>query len=275
MRIAGSVNVAGDSGVAFLGGMVHPGFVSEPTRGPRPAQQPRPAAVTNPVRPTAAVVKHPSRPPPPLPAKSPPAPPVAPRAPSDAEPSEEGWSDATTMERRAVSLSDEMRADVRAIAKAAVEEAVAPLARTIQDLTAALERERRERAEGDARSLATGAVSAKKTTLPGIPDPAAPPPVPVAAPKATPPPPSVDAPVVSAELLSAMTPTAPRVVTTTAPPIVPRDLVIDSSPLMMDLPGVLDGARRRRRLGWFVAFVLLAIVGAAVVSMLISQSQPR
>lgn len=241
------------------------------------------------MRPAPPIGKAQSRPPPPPPAgaATPPLPPVAatPRRVSDRPPPEDGWSDTPTLEHRSARLSEEMRGEVRAIARVAVDEALVPLVNQLKELTAALERERRERAEGDARALQSAASVAKKTTLPGVAEaPAAAALVPaIAAP--TPPPPSVVAPSVVAELVT--TPTAPRVMPGSQPPpamtsqlapvIVRRapDLVIDSGPLYVELPGMLDGARRRKRNAWLVTLLLLVIMGGTLAAMLISQSQPR
>jgi hypothetical protein len=209
---------------------------------------------------------------------APPLPPAAIRQPSDRPPSEEGWNEVTTAEIHSARLSEEMRGEVRAISRVAAGEAIAPLAKEIRELTAALERERRERAEGDARALQSAAAVAKKSTLPGVAEAPAPaalvaaaPPASIAA--------STPAPSVVAELV--MTPTAPRVMPASQPPParapVARapDLVIDSGPLYIDLPGMLDGARRRRRNAWLVSFFILAILGGLLVMMLLSQNQPR
>lgn len=171
-----------------------------------------------------------------------------------------------------------MRGEVRAITRVAVDEAVAPLVSQIRELTAALERERRERAEADARVLQSAASIAKKTTLPGVAEAPAPAAL-IAAP--TPPPPSVVAPSVVAELMT--TPTAPRVMPAATPAsVAPRmsipisvapDFGIYTGPV--DLPPMLDGARRRRRNAWLATFFILAIVGTLLVAMLVSQSQPR
>ena len=177
-----------------------------------------------------------------------------------------------------------MRGEVRAIARVAVDDAVAPLMKEIRELTAALERERRERAEGDARALQSAAATAKKTTLPGVAEAPAPAALVPAAPSPpTPAPPSVAvasvvAPSVVAELVT--TPTAPRVMPASQPPPAPvltraPDLVIDSGPLYIDLPGMLDGSRRRKRNAWLVSFFILAIVGGLLIAMVMSQSQPR
>ncbi len=207
-----------------------------------------------------------------------------PRRPSDRPPPEDGWTDATTAEHRPHRLTEEMRGEARAIARVAVEEALAPLVKEIRELTSALEREKRERAEGDARAIQSAAAVAKKTTLPGVAEaPAAA--ALVAAPlPPTPPPPSVavtstPAPSVVAELVT--TPTVPRVMPSSGPPIhvsiAPQapELVFDTVGLYTDLPGMLDGARRRRRNGWLVTLLLLLLVGGLLAAMLVSQSQPR
>ncbi len=265
--------------------MVHPGAVSEPTRGPRPAQPPRTAAApAAPAAPARTAGKPASRPPPPGPprtAVTPRQPPVVPVAPTrsariESLPPEDAWTDATTTtDTRALRLTEEMRGEVRAIARVAVDEALAPLVKEIRELTAAVERERRERAEGDARTLQSAAAVAKKTTLPGVSDA---PPVAVIA-NSLPPQwvaVSVPAPSYVAEL--ATTPTVPRVAPAPSPvAVVARapDLSIDSGPLYEELQGMLDGARRRKRNGVLVALFLLLLVGGLFAAMVISQTQPR
>lgn len=211
-----------------------------------------------------------------------------PRKTSDRPPPDEGWNDTTvTTEFKPQNrLTEDMRSEVRAISRVAIEEAVAPLLKEIRDLTSALEKERRERVEGDARSVQSAtaaAAAAKKTTLPGVAEAPATASL-VAAP--TPPPPSVvasstPAPSVAAELV--LTPTTPRVAPKSTPPpaapviVMPRapDIDLDAGPLQVDLPGMLDGSRRRRRNAWLISFFLAALVGGLLIAMAVSQNQPR
>ena len=262
--------------------MVHPDFVSDPSRGHRPAQRPAPSPVASAVRPAA--VRHPSRPPPEGTA-IPPLPPAAspPRLQSDAPPPEDGWNESAPTvshnrrEEPALRVTAEMKADIRTAVRAAVEEAIAPLARAVQELAATLDRDRRERAERDGRTVAL-----KQGPPPLPPSVAAAATAQVAPPAHVPPPPAVapaapaaaPAPIAAPALPVAAEPRAPSVIVAPAP--APRlELVIDASPYDIDLPPMFNGARRRKKLGLVVAMLLFALVGGMALMAVLSHNQPR
>ncbi len=279
--------------------MVHPLGVSDPSRDrpgaprapalPRTAASPKPPVTAGVRAPVAApnapqVPKAPSRPPPP--GASPAAPNVAPAArvpavipvpvgarksDSDAPPAEDDWGApaAPPAQREPQRLSPEQRAEVQSLVRSQVDEAVAPVVRAVGDLKTAIEKDRRERAEAPPakkpsfESMVPAAASPWKETPLG-------PPV-----QLTPALPDLEA---TPAVAPAQTPAAPAAVNhpsipvSMAPPAqAPQH--IDLQPgLYVEIPGALDGSRRRRRLGIFVGFVVLCLVGGLLAAMIASRS---
>jgi hypothetical protein len=203
------------------------------------------------------------------PPASPPAPPVRQRAPtllgtgeamagsvvptpvptpttrSDAPPPDEGWSnDETTARVDARSIAADLRAEVLDETRVAIDAAVAPLQRAIQDLWASLEQERGARLELAARVAALASAPA-----------------------------AAAAPVVSAEFVSsrpvprdldpfasASSARSERAAQTLPPTGRAPTLNFDTSPYP-EMPGMLDGDRRKKMVTWFVTVILVVLVG--------------
>jgi hypothetical protein len=173
---------------------------------------------------------------------------------SEPPPPEEGWADETTATMiDARSIAAELRTAIRAEMLAAIDAAVSPLLQKIQDLSAQLELARKDRADlaGKIAALAAAPPSAQ---------------------------------IVSAQLVSAPLPSAraarveqpvvvsERIAQPTSPSGYAPALKFDTAPYP-DMPGMLDGSRRTRRVAWFVAFVLVALVGGIGVMTILSYSR--
>jgi hypothetical protein len=202
---------------------------------------------------------------PPLPATalaSSPAPPVAARR---SFPPEDGLEAALakrasqTEEAILRALADS-KTDMRAAIRTGVEEALAPVARAVMDLTAAVERDRRERIERDTRAALERPRAASRPSIPPqdmpvafpIPSPAA-----ARAPSVRPvQPSSARAPSFADIKPSAAEPESPPI-----PTIPPARVSVG------ELPTMFDGGRRRRRMKAFaVFFVLLVVVGIGALT---------
>jgi hypothetical protein len=171
-----------------------------------------------------------------------PAPAVAsgPRRKSDPPPA--FGEETTVTQLDAKSIVADLRAELRGEMQAAIDAAVAPLEQKVQELAAEIEFARKDRAN------LTGKVSALAEAKPA-------------------------APVVTAQLVGAALPRPPKAavieplitIDERKSPTMPPSgraptLNFDTSPYP-DMPGMLDGSRRKKRVAWFVTFLLLATVG--------------
>jgi hypothetical protein len=151
-------------------------------------------------------------------------------------------------------MTAEMRAELRMGVRTAVEEALQPVTRALQDLASSLDRDRRERIEREART----AMELPKVVVSSTPSPT--------------PPPAQTAPAVSASPLaqSVSSSQSPWAAEPKPPSLVPT---IPPAPLSLgDLPVDFDGSRRKKRLGWMVALFLLLAVGSVGLLTILSRA---
>jgi hypothetical protein len=175
-------------------------------------------------------------------------------------PPDEGWAQppaeeeaATVTRLDAKSIAAELRNEMRAEMHDAIGAAVTPLQQKILELAAQLDAARKERADlaGKVAALAAAPPSAQ---------------------------------VVSAQLVSAMPLPAPPRVAAIDPVVINErtaqtmppsgrapTLNFDTAPYP-DMPGMLDGSRRKRLVAWFVTFVLVALVGGIGLMTILSYS---
>jgi hypothetical protein len=181
-----------------------------------------------------------------------------PKTPSNAPPPDDGWGDAPSGTARRedpmLRITAEMRAELRMGVRTAVEEALQPVTRALQDLTATLERDRRERIEREART----AMDLPKVVVSGA---------------SPPPPPAQPAPATSSASPFAQSVSSSQSTWTAEPK--PPSLVptIPPAPISLgDLPVDFDGSRRKKRLGWIVALFLLLAVGSVGLLTILSRA---
>lgn len=234
-----------------------------PPAEPPPTQASRDASL-------APVVSHAPAPPPPAP------PPLVERPP----PSEVTGVDFNPGLREEVRQTARMAVSEEAHkqAAAAVAEALAPLHKQIRDLEVRLARaESRLDAEPTLAEVPRkpAGVSPIATSVGAPPKVDVPPPAVSVMPVkviSTPPPPPDVAP---ATVVMPNRPAPPPATATTA--LAPRPSTIDARPSFdltpdyRDLPDLLDGQRRRKRIGWTVAVLLLVGVGGLLAAMFASR----
>jgi hypothetical protein len=161
--------------------------------------------------------------------------------PSNTPPPEEGWAEEATVTKvDARSLTADLKAELRAEMRTAIDSAVIPLERKVAELSAALDRERKERAELESKVAAIAA---------------APPPTPVAAR----PTPRVQRAAAAVDVFVSEPPPNERTARTMPPTGNAPTLRFDTAPYP-DMPGMLDGSRRKKMVTWFVTFILVFLV---------------